>query len=233
MSTFSRLRYVIAANVNALIEKAEDPEKLLRALIREMEDAGEEARMACADLLAEQQHLERRAKQLSKDVAQWQQRAETAVEQGRDDLARAALAARTETSEVEAATRDEQKRLAQRVTQMEQDMATLKIKLAEAKTRLKGLQSPAPARRAAAAERRTPGERKIRRAMDRFDHLQAQVENLEARVRSYDVGGPDVAVWNKAGGEAADPAIEAELHQLKQRLAKAHPVDSAQEEAPA
>ena len=48
MSTFSRLRYVVAANVNALIEKAEDPEKLLRALIREMEDASEEARLACA-----------------------------------------------------------------------------------------------------------------------------------------------------------------------------------------
>ena len=60
MGTFSRLRYVIAANVNALIEKAEDPEKLLRALIREMEDASEEARIACAELLSEQQRLQRR-----------------------------------------------------------------------------------------------------------------------------------------------------------------------------
>ena len=59
MGAFSRLRYVIAANVNSLIEKAEDPEKLLRALIREMEDASEEARLACAELLAEQQHLAR------------------------------------------------------------------------------------------------------------------------------------------------------------------------------
>jgi len=54
MGTFSRLRYVIAANANALIEKAEDPEKLLRALIREMEDAGEEARLASAELLAQE-----------------------------------------------------------------------------------------------------------------------------------------------------------------------------------
>ena len=233
MSTFSRLRYVIAANVNALIEKAEDPEKLLRALIREMEDASEEARMACAELLAEQQHLERRAEQLSADAAQWQKRAEIAVEQGRDELARAALKARAETSEVEAATRSEQKLLAERVAQMEQDMATLKVKLAEAKTRLKGLQSPTPARRAATQERRTPGERKIRRAMDRFDHLQAQVENLEARVRSYDVGGPDVPVWKEAGSEAADPAIEAELDQLKKRMAKAHQAETTQEQAQA
>ncbi len=59
MGSFSRLRYVIAANVNSLLEKAEDPEKLLRALIRDMEDASEDARLASADLLAEQTHLQR------------------------------------------------------------------------------------------------------------------------------------------------------------------------------
>ena len=68
MGSFSRIRYVIAANVNSLIEKAEDPEKLLRALIREMEDASEDARMASAELLAEQQHLERLEGQLAEEV---------------------------------------------------------------------------------------------------------------------------------------------------------------------
>ena len=85
MGAFSRLRYVIAANVNALIEKAEDPVKLLRALIREMEDASEEARMACADLLAEQQHLERLEGQLSDEVAQWRRRAENAAKRASSD----------------------------------------------------------------------------------------------------------------------------------------------------
>ena len=69
--------------------------------------------------------------------------------------------------------------------------------------------------------------------MERFDHLQAQVDNLEARVRSYDVGGPDVPVWNEAGGAAADPAIEAELDQIKQRLAEGHEAGTAREEAQA
>lgn len=233
MSTFSRLRYVIAANVNALIEKAEDPEKLLRALIREMEDASEEARMACAELLAEQQHLERSAEGLATDAARWQQRAETAVEQGRDDLARDALKARAELTERAAAARNERQHLAERVAQMEQDMATLKLKLADAKTKLKGLQVAVPAQRVASSVQRTPGERKIRRAMDRFDHLQAQVESLEARVRSYDVGGPDVPVWSGDGGEMADPAIEAELEKLKQRLARPHPAEDTKEEAQA
>jgi len=79
MGIFSRFSDIVNANINAVLEKAEDPEKLLRALIREMEDASEEARMASAELLAEQQHLERLESQLSDEVAQWQRRAENAV----------------------------------------------------------------------------------------------------------------------------------------------------------
>lgn len=221
MGTFSRLRYVIAANVNALIEKAEDPEKLLRALIREMEDASEEARMACAELLAEQQRLQRLESRLGEDGAEWQRRAENAVAQGRDDLARAALKARTELADQHAAAIDEQKNVARRVEQMEQDMATLKVKLAESKSRLKGMQKGKTPQQVnkEARERTTPGERKIRRAMDRFDHLQSQVDNLEARVRSYEVGGTAASAWNEAAAEVADPAIEDELRKMKERLA--------------
>jgi len=221
MGTFSRLRYVIAANVNALIEKAEDPEKLLRALIREMEDASEEARIAAAELLAEQQRLARLEDRLAEDGDAWQKRAESAVTQGRDDLARAALKARTELSDQHEAAVEEQKHIAERITQMEQDMVTLKAKLAESKARLKSMQTgkkqhPAAA---AAAERMTPGERKMKRAMNRFDHLQSQVDNLEARVRSYEVGGSANAAWNEAAAAASDPEIEKELADMKQRIA--------------
>ena len=236
MGTFSRLRYVIAANVNALIEKAEDPEKLLRALIREMEDASEEARMACAELLAEQQRLQRLETRLGEDGDEWQRRAENAVAQGRDDLARAALKAKADLAEQHAATIDEQKNVAGRVEQMEQDMATLKVKLAESKTRLKGMhkgKTPQQVNKEA-KERATPGERKIRRAMERFDHLQNQVDNLEARVRSYEVGGTAASAWNEVAAEAADPAIEAELQKMKDRLsgkpAKAEKAEAASEE---
>ena len=227
MGTFSRLRYVIAANVNALLEKAEDPEKLLRALIREMEDASEEARIACADLLAEQQRLQRQEARLAEDIAEWRRRAENAVSQGRDDLARAALKACAELEEQHRSALDEQKRVAERVGQMEQDMMTLKTKLAEAKTRLKGMQAesrtaPSPSR--AAAERVSPGERRVRRAMERFDHLQAQVDNLEARVRSYEVGGTAKAAWHEA--MPPDPEIEAELERMKQRLRQPNPEDA-------
>ena len=223
MGSFSRIRYVIAANVNSLIEKAEDPEKLLRALIREMEDAGEDARIASAELLAEQQHLERLEGQLSEEMAQWQRRAENAVAESRDDLARAAIKARTEIADQHDSVVQEQQLVRERVTQMEQDMLTLKSKLADAKVKLKGMYAgKAPSRVVAEQkDKLTPGERKIRRAMGRFDRLQAQVENLEARVRSYEVGGPDISVWGHTAEEVKDPLIEEELEKLKRRVSGA------------
>jgi len=219
MGAFSRLRYVIAANVNSLIEKAEDPEKLLRALIREMEDASEEARAACAELLAEQQRLARLETQLHEETEQWQGRAEKAVAQDRDDLARAALKAKADLNQRNGAVQDEQKRVNDRVKQMEADMATLKAKLADAKSKLKSLgagRTPG-AVTAPVKENLTPGERKIRRAMGRFDRLQSQVDNLEARVRSYEVGGSVTSAWPPSASEA-DPVIEEELDQLKRRV---------------
>ena len=222
MGAFSRLRYVIAANVNSLIEKAEDPEKLLRALIREMEDASEEARMACAELLAEQQRLARLETQLCEEVDQWQGRAEKAISEDRDDLARAALKAKAELSHRHDSALDEQKRVDDRVAQMEQDMVTLKAKLADAKMKLKSLQIGKNPRAVSAQtkETLTPGERKIRRAMGRFDHLQAQVDNLEARVRSYEVGGTVASVWSDPASATRDPVVEEELDRLKKRIAE-------------
>lgn len=219
MGTFSRIRYVVAANVNSLLEKAEDPEKLLRALIREMEDAGEDARLAVADLLAEQQHLDRQAKRHAAEIGEWQDRAEQAVTAERDDLARAALAAKTELTETLEATRREQEDLKQRVAQLETDMTTLKSKLAEAKSRLKhmherGVDAPVPPRK---DDRLSRNERRVRNAMGRFDRLQSQVDRLEARVRSYEVGGNAPSPWaDRTAPE--DPVVEAELEALKAKV---------------
>lgn len=222
MGAISRLRYVIAANVNALLEKAEDPEKLLRALIREMEDASEEARVACADLLAEQQHLERIERQLGEEKSEWQHRAERAVSEGRDDLARAALKATQDISQRHDAVVRDQAEVRDRVAQMEQDMVTLKGKLADAKGKLKALKvGRTPAGAPQREDKLSPTERKVRRAMSRFDRLETQVENLEARVRSYEVGGQAPSVWGSSF--EPDPVIEDELAELKARLGKNTP----------
>lgn len=218
MGAISRIRYVIAANVNSLIEKAENPEKLLRALIREMEDAAEDARLASADLLAEQTHLARVATQLESEISEWQDRAEKAVATDRDDLARAALKAKAELTEDLESARDEHSLLDDRIAHLGQDMTTLKGKLAEAKLKLKEMNQrqgsrPNPSKKEVQLSR---NERKIQQAMGRFDRLQSQVERLEARVRSYEVGGPSPSSW-EAELQVSDPVIEAELEALKAR----------------
>ncbi|MDT8322376.1 MAG: hypothetical protein RQ826_17820, partial [Xanthomonadales bacterium] len=109
----------------------------------------------------------------------------------------------------------ERESVAARTAQMEQDMQTLKSKLAEAKSRLKQNHGKA-SHRPASSPRLTRGERRMQQVMGRFERLQAQVENLEARVRSYDTGGPPAPVWT-AG--PVGRVIEEELQQLKARLA--------------
>ena len=222
MGSFSRLRYVIAANVNSLLEKAEDPEKLLRALIRDMEDASEDARLASAELLAEQTHLQRLQERYKREIEEWTARAQKSVETNRDDLARTALKAKAELEQAMQSASDESRNLDERVTQLEFDMATLKSKLSEAKVKLKDIttrRTPAGKGRVGMREQElSPGERKIRRAMGRFDRLQSQVERLEARVRSYEVGGEAANAW-VAEETPADPAIEDELQKLKNRIA--------------
>jgi phage shock protein A len=158
--------------------------------------------------------------QLSDEVAQWQRRAENAVTENRDDLARAALKARAEIAERHEIVQHEQEIVRDRVSVLGQDMLTLKAKMADAKLKLKGMLST-KGPRTVVTERKenlTPGEKKIRRAMNRFDRLQTQVENLEARVRSYEVGGPNLPVWNTGAETASDPLIEEELRKLKQRI---------------
>jgi phage shock protein A len=222
MGSFSRLRYVIAANVNSLLEKAEDPEKLLKALIRDMEDASEDARLASAELLAEQTHLQRLKERYEREIEEWSARAEKSVGTNRDDLARTALKAKAEIELALQSAIDESGSLDERVTQLEFDMAQLKTKLAEAKAKLKDITTRhAPAgkgHKAYTEQGLSPSERKIRRAMGRFDRLQSQVERLEARVRSYEVGGEAMNTW-VAEETAADPVIEDELQKLKARIA--------------
>jgi len=240
MGTFSRMRYVIAANVNSLIEKAEDPEKLLRALIREMEDAGEEARAASADVMAELSHLQRAAQEQATEQKLWRERAEKAVVENRDDLAREALRTAAEIANRQVALTQEEQLLKSRSEQLNTDMGTLKQKLAEAKLKLRDLQQK-PAAIAAAkgqllgqlsgqpALPQSRAERRIQRALSRFDGLQAQVESLEARVASFETGGVSPSVW-KAANVPADPAVEEALQQLKERLGKP-PVEAPAEVA--
>ncbi|MEM9530534.1 MAG: PspA/IM30 family protein [Pseudomonadota bacterium] len=214
MGTMSRFRHVVSANVNALLERAEDPEKMLAALVREMEDALREARGAAAELLGEQKRYERRREGLTAQHAQWTERAEQAVARGRDDLAREALAARGKLSEEADRCELAATQAGQGITRVNNDIRRLEKRLAEARSRQQSLRREAqPAK---VLSYTSPADRKLADVAARFERLEVQLDQLEARVEAYDiVPQPD---RRRAAEADADPAVEEELEALRAKV---------------
>src|SRR5271154_4897111 len=110
MGIFSRLADIVNSNINAILDRAEDPEKIIRLIVQEMEDTLVEVRSAAVRTIAERKELERRGEALGREQEEWQRRAELAVMRGREDLAKGALTAKTRVAEELAR---EQRQLAQ------------------------------------------------------------------------------------------------------------------------
>ncbi len=218
MGTISRFRHVVSANVNALLERAEDPEKMLAALIREMEDALGQAREAAAGLIRDRKRFERRIEELKEQQGEWEQRAERAVSRGREDLARAAIASKVRAAEEQRQCEFALSQAVESVTRVDQDIKHLESRLAEARRRQQQMNKrPLPA---AAAVRRyaSPADRKLADVMGRFERLEAQLDHLEARVEAFDLGARP-----HAAGDPDDPAVEEELERLRARVAGGTP----------
>lgn len=214
MGIFTRFRDIISSNINAMLDKAEDPEKLIKLMIREMEDTLVELKASCAGVMAGSKKLERQIDEVRDRVSYWAEKAPLAVSKGRDDLAREALIQKRKYSERVASLEIELKDHEALIEEYQEDIRQLEDKLAGAREKQRML-----VQRHIHASRKRRAQEEIRRmessdAMYRFDDLENRIERMEAEADlvNYGANGSLEAEFEQLG---LDEEIEKELSALK------------------
>ncbi len=219
MGIFTRFRDIVSANINAMLDKAEDPEKLIKLMIREMEDTLVEIKASCAGVMAERKKAQRQLEDIEAREKYWEDKAGLAVNKGRDDLAREALiekrghTRRKEGIELEIADLDSL------IEQYQDDIRQLEEKLKTARDKQRML-----IQRHIHAKRKMQAQQDIRR-MDssevivKFDELENRIERMESEADLVNYG-KQTTLGEELETLAADDEIEKELQALKNSSAK-------------
>ena len=215
MGVFSRLSDIINSNINAMLDKAEDPEKIARLIIQEMEDCLVEVRSAAARSMADKKEYERDIVQLEQTRLDWTAKAELAVEKGREDLARGALSAKQRAEREIDSRRQALKAIEEVSVRRQDDLEKLQAKLDEAKTKHRAL----VVRREAAEQRIAMRSRievnKVDEAMRRYGQIERKVDEMEAYADLINVG--ERGLEAQFQDLAAEESIEKELAEIKRR----------------
>ena len=217
MGIFSRLADIVNSNINAILDRAQDPEKIIRLIIQEMEDTLVEVRSSAVRTIAEKKELERRLDALRREQEEWQRRAELAVTKDREDLAKGALLAKARVAAAIETIDRQRRQIEDALARQNEDIAKLQAKLADAKARERAI----VARQKTAAGRlklraRLYDER-ITDAFARFEQVERALDEAEGKVEAYDLGRKEALGEELAGIEAASE-VEDELKALKERL---------------
>ena len=216
MGIFSRMSDIINSNINSLLDKAEDPEKMVRLIIQEMEETLVEVRSTSARAIADKKELERRLEVLANEAAEWERKAEVAVTKGRDDLAKGALAERNKAQEAAAALEGELDVLAGTLSKLNDDIAALQAKIKDAKARQNAIIMRGQAAQTRLGVRRQLSDHNIDDAMQRFELYERKMDDLEGQIESYDMGQKTLS--EEIGELESDDSLEDELAALKQRM---------------
>jgi len=217
MGIFSRFSDIVNSNINSLLEKAEDPEKMVRLIIQEMEDTLVEVRSAAARAIADRKQMERRLAEARREGDDWANKAELAVRKGRDDLARAALAEKTQAEQRVAGLEEQHAQVEEALARLNDDMARLQEKLADAKARQKAMLVRHRTAGHQLEMRRQIHETRIDDALVRFEHFERKLEDVEGRVESYDMGQRK-DLGREFVSLESEESVEAELAALKKRV---------------
>ncbi|WP_353858169.1 phage shock protein PspA [Azospirillum formosense] len=218
MSIFSRLTDIVQSNLNALLDRAEDPEKLIRLIIQEMEDTLVEVRSSTVKIIAERKEIERRIADLHRERDSWDRKAETALTHDREDLAKQALMAKSRAAEEADVLTAQLVQVEEALSKSNEDIGRLQAKLTDAKNREKALVARTKTAANRVRVRSTLHDERINDAFSRFEQVERNLDELEGRVEAYDVGRTKTLTEEIAELEA-DKKVQDELAALKARVA--------------
>ena len=219
MGIFSRMTDIINSNINSMLDQAEDPEKMIRLIIQEMEDTLVEVRSSSARVLADRKAAARRLEQVEAEAASWEEKARLAISKGREDLARAALQEKRAIEDEVTVVQSELEATDEHIQQLNEEVAQLQQKLSDAKAKQKAMLM-----RSKTVESRIKVKRQIQRealdnAFQRFEHYERRMDTLESQLEAMDLGRevpPDLAADINALQE--DDLINDELERLKSEI---------------
>jgi phage shock protein A len=214
MGIFTRFRDIVSANINAMLDRAEDPEKLIKLMIREMEDTLVELKSACAGTIADKKKASRQLEQIQDKEAFWDQKAALAVSKGRDDLARQALLEKRRFARRGEAVEQELAEFQSMVSQYQDDIQELENKLRSAREKQRML-----VQRHIRAQRKKQAHEEIRRmdsaqVVQRFDEMESHIERMEAEADLVNYG-KKTGLEEALEALSADDDIERQLQALK------------------
>ncbi len=215
MSIFSRLADIINSNLTALLDKAEDPQKMVRLIIQEMEDELVTERSNLARFLASQKEIGRQVARHQERVDEWQAKAELALTKGREDLARAALIEKKKQTELSETLYREQQAVDSGIEKLGEEIRQLEAKLEDARARQKAM-----AIRTEAASSRLNVQSQVARGesqavVSKFERMERRIDEMEARA---DLGQSDKALAQQFAELEVDDQISKELEAMRQKL---------------
>jgi phage shock protein A len=217
MGIFTRFSDIVNSNINAILDKAEDPEKIVRLMIQEMEDTLVEVRSAAARSIADKKDLNRKLSHLDREQGEWDAKAELALRKGLEALAKAALVEKSRASSAAEIIRSDYAAVDEGLTKLNDDIARLEKKLEDAKARQKALLARHKTANSRLAARKKIHDYKIDDAMIRFEQYTRRIDDVEGRIEAYDLGLPKDLNHEFAGLEAEE-SIARELDDLKKRV---------------
>jgi phage shock protein A len=220
MGIFSRTRDIIAANVTDLLDKAEDPAKMIRMIIMEMEETLVEVRASAARTIADQKEMRRQIAKLDRMQDGWVEKAELALSKNREDLAKAALFEKQKAADMADQLKAEIDVLDDALRASEADIAKLQNKLREARTRQNAITTRMESAQNRARMREMYAGPKVEDAFSRFDVLERRADMAEGHADALALGAAPKTLDEEIAELRSSDKVDAELEALKASLAK-------------